>query len=76
MKKLVLAMLSAGALVVPGAAIADRADGTITLVCTDNATGAVIFSVTTDANAAQGQNQVIQAQRSLLERLGATCTIY
>jgi hypothetical protein len=52
------------------------AESTVTLVCVDNATNAVIFSVTVDANAAQGQLQVIQAQeKQLLPRINASCFI-
>jgi hypothetical protein len=76
MKKLVLTMISACALAIPAAAVADRADGTVTLICVNNATSAVIFSVTVDSSAAQGQLQVIQAQENqLLPRINASCFI-
>jgi hypothetical protein len=76
MKKLVLTMISACALAIPASAVADRADGTVTLVCVDKSTSAIIFSVTVDSRAAQGQLQVIQAQENqLLPRINASCSI-
>ena len=76
MKKLVLMVITACALAVPASAVAGRADSTVTIVCVDNATGAVLFSATMDASAAQGQLQVIQSQeQQLLPRLNASCFI-
>jgi hypothetical protein len=73
MKKLLLGLVAAGALAAPGAALGDRADSTVTITCTQGAT--VIFSATMDANAEQGQLQVIEAQAILEARLGATCEV-
>jgi hypothetical protein len=76
MKRLPLTVIAACALAIPTSAEAGRADSTVTLVCVDNATGAIIFSVTVDSEAGQGQLQVIQAQENqLLPRINASCFV-
>jgi hypothetical protein len=76
MKKLVLTVMAACALAIPASAMAGRTDSTVTLTCVDKATGAVIFSVTADANSTQGQLQTIQAMKDHLAlRLNAFCFI-